>query len=103
MIFIDLLLTLTCIMVFTSFLIPSVKSLMSIQQDQGHYLKADEYLNHLLRQYSIDSLSSVESPLLYKNTEFYFHGEYDDYKFFGCLSWFNNRGEEKKICRYVPY
>lgn len=100
----DLLLTLSCIILFTSFLFPSINSLLNLQHDHNQYFLADEMYNKILKENIITKdFDSVDNSIFYKDKNFKIDlTHYNEHVLLICINWENHKKLKESICRYVP-
>ncbi|RPF55637.1 hypothetical protein [Aquisalibacillus elongatus] len=98
---IDVLLTISCLIVMLSILLPFITSVMQLNSEREYYLYADEFLNQELKDPNFLEPSNPHS-ISYKNKPYTLHIQLADQKYLVCLSWSIVNDDEKELCRYVP-
>lgn len=97
----DVLLALSCLVIITMYLLPTLNHVMNHEDHMERSLIAEENLSRLLIE-SLDQTSDHEIKLSIQGYTYHFAVEHHANKKYGCLSWITYRTVQESMCGYVP-
>ncbi|GEL77341.1 hypothetical protein [Tenuibacillus multivorans] len=100
----DLLLSISCLILMITILTPFIINVGELQEDLDSYLIAQEQLNRQLLDHFTPTKPEhhIDYSFGVQNKTFNFKVYPLNHKYFVCITWFNSKDEEERLCRYVP-